>query len=444
MYSAAASGIQYRNNEALRAKTNSERTGKVMQATKQGLVTDVFINSNRENVNISPSSTPLPADLREDEQEKANKKDKKAEKRMLWMVGVPLGVLAAGTIATGILAGVYKKKAAQITKGVKNLLTKEEKGPIVPPTINILTEEQYAAYEALRSPSLKTMIGAIAVFAFSSAALVLKNTVDGIKEISVKKKSADIQRDYQEKMIAVETRSFAGKKQIVRHMLDKKTAELNAINKARNISFEANKKDNGGKNTEKAGINPLHVLIGAGAAVASVFLMAKTIKNLRNIGKTAKETLKMVKPPTEKQESAWGEVHKMYGDKDGKPTMFTYLNDAAGYLYIMIMDPSKLRGAMFATMAAITGIGYAGTKFVEANKEIQVKKAEADINLNMNNKLVKVELANFMTKKNAAVDPLIKEYKKSVNRNPNDNEGLKDKYYGILDEIKNGPPFVYD
>jgi hypothetical protein len=443
MYSAAASGIQYRNNEALRAKTNSERTGKVMRATKQGLVTDVFINNNKENENISSSGTPLPADLREDEQEKTNKKDKKAEKRMLWMVGVPLGVLAAGTIATGILARVYKKEAKQITKGVKNLFARDESLPMPPPVHNIKSEELYGTYEFLREPTLKKAIGAIAVFSFSTAALVLKNTVDGLKEISVKQKSADIQRNYQEKMIAIETRSFAGKKQIIRHMLDKKTAELNAINKSKNISFEANKKDKERQNAEKTGINPLHVLMGAGAIAASVFLMAKTVKNLRSIGNTAKETLKNV-PSPKKLENSWGNLHGSFGDKDGKPTIYGFLDDVSGYLYTAIMNPSKLRGAVFGAFAAVSGIGYAGTKFVEANKEIQVKKAEADINLDMNNKLVKVELANFMTKKNAAVDPLIKDYKKAVNRNPSDKEDLKTKYNGILDEIKNGPPFVYD
>ena len=438
--------VKYRQDETLRMKTANSRADNILKATKQGIVTDSFIN-NREGENFAFTDTSLPEDLKKI----VTVNDKNTGKQLLTMISVPLGVLGVGTLVTGILASTHKKKltpelaqktgVAKVFRSVKKLFTDSEKGPIVPPNINIKTENQYATYEALRDPSLKKLLGVMAVFTFSSAAFVLKNTTDGLKEIWVKKKDADIQRNYQEKMIDIETRSFAGKKQVARHLLDKNANMLNIFNKSRNIFFAGNKKPK--KSSEKQSIGLSNVLIGVGAIAASVFFIKNTLKNIRKINKTIEIAISK-ESHAGKKSSSWGTTHEMYGNKDGKPTVFAYLDDVQGHLYNMVMNPSKFTGRLAASIAAVAGTSYTGAKFVEANKEVQVKKVNTETDLDMHDKLVRVELKNFMIKKEIAVKPLTDEYKEFASRGSANVKTLKTRFNGIMDEIKNGPPFIYD
>ncbi len=450
--------IKYRNDEALKAQSSNSRVDKVMKANKQGIVTDTFIN-NKESENSIFKDTPMPDDLEKiykKSDQFTEQKDKSAEKQFLAMIGVPLGVLGAITVTTGIMARVFKRKLnpeavgkdgalSKIVRGIRNLFTDTEKGPLIPRQLNINTETGFVTYEALRDPSLKNLLGATAVFSFSSAAFVLKNTVDGLKDIWVKQNEADIKRDFQEKMIDIETRSFSGKKQTVRYLLDTKTKELDSINKSRNIFFAGNKREEPENKDSESGINPAYILAGIAAIGTSVFLIRKTLKNIREIGKLIKEsTSKLDEQEGKKTGSSWASAHTMYGDPSGKPTVFGFLNDASGHVYNMFINPGQFTGLLAAGMSAIAGIAYAGSKFVEGNREIQVKKANARINLDMHDKLVPVELKNFLEKKEVAVSPLIDDYKTYSQSHSEDIEGLKSKYSGIMNEIKNGPPFIYD
>ena len=501
--------IKYKNNETLKLKTINSRANEVLKAVKQGIVTDTFINS-RKDENSFFLDTSLPKDLKNTK----NTKTKNTTKSLLSMISVSLGVLGAGTLITGVLANIYKKKLnpeiikksaskgiiSKILKPLRNLFINTEKGPPLGMNINIKTENQFATYEALRDPSLKKILGAMAVFTLSSAIFAMKNTVDGFKEIWVKKKNADIQRNFQEKMIDIETSSFAGKKQIVRYLLNKKENKLTGINKSKNISFKGNLQKH--KKSNDTGLNLSHLFIGIGAAVASVFLIGKSIKNIRKISKTIENTIKKekeifaktLKNTTEKQftnkesqfsakKVAWELSRRNFSNKEaseilkktgftqknritirqqveknnsiyanadpiygvpGKATLYTYLDDLPGHLYNMIVNPSKFTASLFAGLSAVTGLGYVGSKFVEANKEVEVKKAAAEINLDMQDKLVKVELKNFKKKKEAAVNPLIKDYSAYADKYAQNTKGIKSRYNSIINEIKNGPPFIYD
>ncbi len=504
--------IQFRQDEALKAKNSNPRADRMIKTTKKGIVTETFIN-NRYKDGSAFNETPLPDDLINIKKPDSNG----SEKHFFAMIGVPLGILGAGTLFTGVLASVYRRKLApesiqnasmdgflsRIAKSARNLLSSSEKGPPLGMNINIQTESQFATYEALRDPNLKKILGAMAVFTFSSAAFALKNTVDGLKEIWVKKKEADIQRDFQEKMINIETRSFSGKKQLVRYLLNTKSQELDSINQAKQIAFSANKTEQGpGQKNQKSGPGILHLLAGGAAIAASVMLIRHTMKNIRKIGtlienavakekrqfeeslagKTEKalagdkkefstekmawelsrrkfsnaearellektkfsdETRAAIQHQVEENNAVYANPHKMYG-VPGKATLYTYIDDVSGHLYNMIMNPSKFTASLFTGLTAVTSLGYAGTKFVEANKEVQVKKVNAQTDLDMHDKLVAVELKNFLTKKEASVSPLISDYKTYSDKNPDDTPSLKSKYNSIMDEIKNGPPFIYD
>ena len=71
-----------------------------------------------------------------------------------------------------------------------------------------------------------------------------------------------------------------------------------------------------------------------------------------------------------------------------------------------------------------------------------VKKYNADIELNLQKRLVSTELRNFKAKKESAIEPLCEEFYrlKESGKSP---EELKVVADNILFEIKNGPPFVY-
>ena len=97
---------------------------------------------------------------------------------------------------------------------------------------------------------------------------------------------------------------------------------------------------------------------------------------------------------------------------------------------------------MFFGIAGVSALAYGGKSCAEAVKEVQVKKYSADIELNLQKRLVSTELRNFKAKKDAAIEPLYNEFiiQKQEGKAP---EELKVMADNILFEIKNGPPFVY-
>ena len=97
---------------------------------------------------------------------------------------------------------------------------------------------------------------------------------------------------------------------------------------------------------------------------------------------------------------------------------------------------------LFIGIAGVTAMAYCGKAASEAVKEVQVKKYNAQIELNLQKRLVSTELRNFKAKKEAAIEPLCDEFYKQKNEGKSKEE-LKVMADNILFEIKNGPPFVY-
>ncbi|MBR1460914.1 hypothetical protein IJ596_04705, partial [bacterium] len=98
---------------------------------------------------------------------------------------------------------------------------------------------------------------------------------------------------------------------------------------------------------------------------------------------------------------------------------------------------------LFSGITGITALGYGGKLAGDALKEVQVKKINAETELNLQQRLVSTELRNFKSKKDAAISPLVKEFYKQVDSKKRTKEELKTMAENILLEIKNGPPFVY-
>ena len=99
---------------------------------------------------------------------------------------------------------------------------------------------------------------------------------------------------------------------------------------------------------------------------------------------------------------------------------------------------------LFLGITGVTAIGYGGKLAADAIKEVQVKKINAETELELQKRLVSTELRNFKSKKDAAIRPLVEEFYKQVDSGNRSQEELKMMAENILFEIKNGPPFVYN
>ena len=144
------------------------------------------------------------------------------------------------------------------------------------PTMDRVKE---SIFSMIQSPNRKTILAAVGVISLAAMAFMLKTFADGFKEVWVKKKEADIQKNLQENLIAVETQSFSGKMQIIRSMLSSKanlfSKELNQV--CEEINFGAGN-DKQGK-TKK---DNLLMLLTGGITVAGIVALGYfSMKNIR-------------------------------------------------------------------------------------------------------------------------------------------------------------------
>ena len=80
---------------------------------------------------------------------------------------------------------------------------------------------------------------------------------------------------------------------------------------------------------------------------------------------------------------------------------------------------------------------------MDAVKEVTVLKENAKTELDLRKRLVDVEIRNFKSKKESAINPLIDNFNKQVQSGNKTQEELKQIADNILMETKNGPPYVY-
>ena len=65
---------------------------------------------------------------------------------------------------------------------------------------------------------------------------------------------------------------------------------------------------------------------------------------------------------------------------------------------------------LFFGISGITALAYGGKTASEAIKDVQVKKYSADVELDLQKRLVATELRNFKAKKDSAIEPLCEEF----------------------------------
>lgn len=149
------------------------------------------------------------------------------------------------------------------------------------------------------------------------------------------------------------------------------------------------------------------------------------------------DTLFNIKKSTEKANSALG------GSGEDKNTFYSHVSDYTAFFYNWIMDSSnKQFKSLFFGITGATAATYVGKTAGEAVKDVQVKKYNADTELGLQKRLVSTELRNFKSKKEASIEPLCDEFYKQK-ANGKSTEELKIVADSILNEIKNGAPYVY-
>lgn len=482
---------QQRNLTGVQKKNNHK--------TKEGVIVNNFIKDNDNDIqpfslNDTKDSLIISDTVKLPQQLKDN--NIKPEKNLLPISGLAVGVM-------GVFAGLswFIKRNAKIT----NEIAKEKWITSFTRNISINEETLQALVQMVQNPNSKTVRAGLGVLTLTATAFMGKTFFDGFKEVWVKKKEADIQKNLQEKLIAVETQSFSGKIQIIRNSLSEKTKMFSKylgeteqqeqpfgmFKSAKELYFGQREP----QNNQKSGLK--YFLLG-GATIASIIgLSLYSMRNLRAgnkevekfIAKT-KEDMETIAQSREKKElikeylenmlqfinakkqdveqiinkTDWAQEEKQEfieyvvkkidtstvkvnpnigGDGTQKPSLSSFVDDYRAFFYNLLIEPeNKQFQQLFFGTTALAGISYGGKLIGDAIKEVQVKKLNAQTELDLQRRLVSTELRNFKSKKDAAIQPLVDEFYKQVDEGKS-KEQLKTIAENILLEIKNGPPFVY-
>lgn len=465
-------------NKKVQQKQQQDQKAKQYQMTKQGILVDNFVKEDKGKVDLSYKEFSMP------------KTEIKSDKTTSFNMTNAVAPLVAGTAAAfagvTLLSAVLLKssKALKSSKPFENL-------PDIATNMNIRQEPHFATYKMLRDPSTKNIAGALGVFIYSGLAIAAKNFVDGVKEVWVKKRQADIERDLQEDLIKVETDSFSGKINATNEILAKNSKYMNdKINFAGKEVLEKKEK-NSKKDTIKLLALSAGVIAGALLAGKKTFSnIKKTLNNANDFTNSFTEkAMNTIENAVKKENPNVDELKNLFTIVNAKPeyikktlgktnlsydqvngiiqsvekeskSLFTnaptalggipekiqyycYIDEDRGHLYNWILHPeNKFAKYIFMSFAAVTSVGYIGKQVLDAIKEVAVSKENAKTDLNLKKRLVEVEVENFKSKKNAAVEPLMDNFDKQV-KDGKSKEELKATAENILSEIKNGPPYIF-
>ena len=414
----------------------------------------------------------------------------------------PLIPLCIATVGVMGLLGGFTAMMKKFSKG-RLESTKEYLLPGITRNHCINNEIHQSIFSMIQSPSRKTILASLGVITLGSMAFMGKIFIDGFRDVWVKKQEADIQKNLQENLIAVETQSFSGKIQIIRSMLsskarmfsqelafkgkeqkpDKKHYDLMLLTggatllsilalgyySARNIRKSDEFITKGIKNTKK-GLDNIIDEFNQGKPIGSIeghngeilsgkeaykYLIENLLESIYARPEEVEKTVnKLNMPEGEKREfinylkdamnQATEKVNPMMGGSGrNKITYFSHVNDYLSFFYDWLMNPKNPQFKnLFLGIAGVSALAYGGKTAAEAVKDVQVKKYNAEIELNLQKRLVSTELRNFKAKKESAIEPLCEEFMKQKAEGKSQKE-LKIMADNILFEIKNGPPFVY-
>lgn len=484
--------MQRNMTDTQKRNANNVKEGKLVNAFVKD--PQLSLDETIDTLVISHEPIELPPKVFETEEKK--------NRGIYYLAGGSIGVMGLLGGFTAMIKNFSKKKFQS---------TEEYLLPGITRNHCINNEIDQSIFSMIQSPNRRTILASIGVITFASMAFIAKNFIDGFKEIWVKKQEANIQKNLQENLIAVETQSFSGKIQIIRSMLSEKARDFSQSLTENGVNFTAKKEKKENKDSKQPalflgfGLITLLSIIGLGyLAVKNLKKSEEFIRNglnntregldnvikEYNLGKGINEVTdhngkvltgkdaykhvienmlesiyatpseienyinKMNLPKEEKEEfikhlkfsmnQATEKVNSAIGGSGrNKITYFSHVNDYLSFFYDWLMNPKnpQFRNLFFG-ITGVTAIGYCGKALTEALKEVEVKKYNADIELDLQKRLVATELRNFRAKKESAINPLCEEFykQKEAGKSPEELKNIAD---NILFEIKNGPPFVY-
>lgn len=478
--------------------TNSQKRNNL--STKEGVVVN---NNVKEGLSEAKSNYMISDEISMPEQLYSDKKI--VDKKLLPLSAIALGVMSSIAILTG-----FVNHSAKIAKN----LAKEKWLPALTRNVNINSEYSQVIYQMVQSPNKKTFLAGIGTLTLGAMAFMAQTFLEGYKEIWVKRKDSDIQKNLQENLVAVETESFAGKMQIIRSMLSKYTIDFEKYLKDENekilpnfgknkymTSFTSQKQS---AEIKKQNSNWANIALGLGTFAGIVGLGFLSLKNLskskinleeglqqtkaviEELVKTSKEETKNIdkdnlehmfrsiecsngaeefitkqinslnwKNAEDKKKfldetllnmrtSATKANPNYAGDGTPKPAFNSFVNEYLAFFYNWLLDTTNPQFKhLFLGITGVTAAAYGGKLAGDAIKEVQVKRINAETELELQNRLVSTELRNFKSKKDAAIKPLVEEFYKQVDSGKKNKEELKAMAENVLFEVKNGPPYVY-
>ncbi len=273
---------QFHDGETLRQQRNLTTSQKKNNAnTKEGVLVNSFIKDCPEcKVDLNDTYDSLVISSNVKMPDKLNERRSK-EKSLIPISGITVGVMG---VLTGITAFVLHSAKANLN------LDKMKKLPSTVRNVAINEETHQALYQIVQCPNKQTIMAGSGVLVLTAMAFIGKTFFDGFKDVWVKKKEADIQKNLQEKLINIETQSFSGKIQIIRSMMSEKAQEFSRFlaeepekksvftNFMSNPAFTANQNQKSSKEKDKSNLN--YLLIGLGTVAAIVGLGYLSMRNL--------------------------------------------------------------------------------------------------------------------------------------------------------------------
>lgn len=484
---------QQRNLTKAQRKTNND--------TKEGVLVNSLIKDNTaSNLTLTLNDTMDTLVISKSSQmpDKLYEREARSEKNLVPISGIALGVM-------GAIAGL----TALISHSAKINLNIDSLKRLQPTIRNVAINDEpiQALYRIVECPNWKTITAGTGVFALTAMAFMGKTFFDGFRDVWVKKKEADIQKNLQEKLINIETQSFAGKIQITRSMLSQKAIELSKY-----LKYEPHKKQiseetfkalmfKGGniKNTDrnKKDNNLNYILMGLGTFAGIVGLGFLALKNLTKskghiekfIAETSNEITDVVKnakpnnieqtkadlknlfksiEPSKEEMEEWlkpldwedkeafiksmvNEFEKSTVDANPhcgggsipKTTFYSHVNDFRAFFYNYLLDTGNKQ---FKALF----LGTTGLTAIGYGGKL-VGEAVKDVQVKKLNADTEAELQQRLVStelKNfkSKKDAAIQPLMDEFYKQARENkpkEELKTMAENILFEIKNGPPFVY-
>lgn len=184
-------------------------------------------------------------------------------------------------------------------------------------------------------------------------------------------------------------------------------------------------------------ISNLFVDISADSEFVTSTAERMSWKNEEEKQQFIKDNLFNINKSTEKANSALG------GSGQDRNTFYSHVSDYKAFFYNWLIDSKNEQFKnLFLGISGATAAGYIGQLSIDAVKDVQVKKYNAQTELNLQSRLVSTELRNFKSKKDSSIQPLCDEFYRRKEEGKS-NEELKIVADNILNEIKNGAPYVY-